>query len=183
MSAVARAASFFIGGGLTWAAGATGTYLNPYMGFNFLVEIDGLIIGGFNQVQGLSGEIRTETFIEGGMSNSPHPLLGETSWPNIVLQKGMTDLDTLWSWFDATNKGILRPKDGVIMLLDQRRWPAMFWEFTKALPVKWEGPSLDATAGNAAAVERLTLAHSGLRRPEWHRIVGAARLALAASGV
>lgn len=183
MSATTRAASFFISGGLSWAAGANSIHLNPYGKFNFLVEIDGLITGGFSQVNGLSGEIRTETFVEGGRNTSPHPLLGETVWPQLTLERGLTDLDTLWSWFEATHQGVIRPKDGVIMLLDRHRWPAMFWEFQQALPVKWEGPQLSATEGNSVAVERITLAHQGLRRPAWHRIVSAARAGMNFAGM
>lgn len=182
MSASQRAASFFLTGGLSWAAGSSALKLQPYTGFNFLVELDGLIVGGFSKVSGLAGEIRTESFVEGGRHHSPHVLLGETSWPPLVLERGLTDLDTLWSWFEATDRGVLRPKDGIIMLLDRQRSPAMFWEFRQALPVKWEGPQLSASGAGSVAVERLTLMHQGLQRPAWHKAVSATRLGLALRG-
>ena len=34
--------------------------LNPYTAFNFLVEIQGLVVGGFSEVSGLQAETETE---------------------------------------------------------------------------------------------------------------------------
>jgi len=43
--------------GLNASAGALGVRLDPYLGYNFLVEIDGLLAGGFREVRGLESSV------------------------------------------------------------------------------------------------------------------------------
>ncbi len=49
---------------------------DPYMPFNFLVEIEGLLVGGFTEVTGLTVETETEDFREGGVNEYVHKLPG-----------------------------------------------------------------------------------------------------------
>ena len=41
---------------------------DPYLGFRFLVEIEGLIVGGFSEVSGLQAETEFEEVREGGVA-------------------------------------------------------------------------------------------------------------------
>jgi len=41
---------------------------DPYAGFNFLVEIDGLLVGGFTEVTGLQVETESHDYREGGLN-------------------------------------------------------------------------------------------------------------------
>ena len=52
------------------AAGSSASFLghDPFMGYNFLVEIGGVVIGGFSEVSGLSSEIELESYQEGGLN-------------------------------------------------------------------------------------------------------------------
>ena len=52
-------------------------------------------------------------------------------------------------------------KDGLIVLMDESRQPAKVWKFKRGIPMKWVGPSLNATQ-NAVAIESLEIAHEGL---------------------
>lgn len=147
-----------------FASGKLGVRLDPYLAHNFVVEIDGLLCGGFAQVNGLGATIGVEDRPEGGVNDHVRKVLVGANQPNLVLQKGLTSLDTLWTWFDQTRSGVIVRRNLTVMLLDEQRWPAMWWDVKDALPVSWTGPSFDAE--NAAiAVERVELVHHGLTRP------------------
>jgi phage tail-like protein len=62
-------------------------------------------------------------------------------------------------------------------LLDGQRLPVMWWDVRGALPVKWTGPTFDATRGGEVAVESVELVHQGFVKPTQSRILSAARAA------
>lgn len=138
--------------------------LDPYGAYNFLVEIDGLVSGGFTSAQGLEGTIATEDKPEGGVNNFTRKVLGATSYPNLVLVKGLIDLDMLWTWFDQTRQGVIQRKNMTLMLLDNARWPATWWDFKGVIPVRWAGPQLDSSQPQVA-METVELAHCGFQKP------------------
>ncbi len=163
--------------GLNAAAAALGTRLDPYLAVNFLVEIDGLIVGGFSKVDGLESTIETQDYVEGGRNEYVHKVLKGTTYPLLVLSHGLTDTDSLWAWHERVRRGVVERKNGTIMLLDRQRIPVMWWNFAEALPVKWAGPSFDASAESQVAVERVELAHRGITKPLAGRLLAAARSA------
>ncbi|WP_224245085.1 phage tail protein [Hyalangium gracile] len=145
--------------------GAMGKRLDPYLGCNFLVELDGLLTGGFSQVEGLESSIEVEERAEGGVNGYTHKVLKRTSYPNLVLTHGLTSIDTLWRWYDQTSRGVIQRKSGTLMLLDAQRIPVMWWDFRDALPVKWSGPAFNAAEDSQVAIERVELIHRGISRP------------------
>ena len=165
------------------ATGLTGHRLDPYMAFNFVVEIEGLLIGGFTEVSGLESEVEVETYREGGVNRYEHKLPGPATYANLVLSHGLTDIDTLWNWYDNVTKGVIKRKNGTIMLLDRQHVPVMWWDFRNAYPVKWTGPSLNASNGTDVAVEQVELAHEGLRKPQAGKLLAGARAGLQIGGV
>ena len=150
---------------LTGALGTLGQRLDPYLGVNFLVEIEGLIAGGFSKVDGLDSTIETQDYVEGGRNDYVHKVLKGTTYSPIVLSHGLTDIDTLWAWHERVRRGVIQRKNGTVMLLDTRRTPVMWWNFADALPVKWVGPSFDASAESQVAIERIELIHRGITKP------------------
>jgi len=152
-----------------------GHALDPYLGFNFLVEVDGLLVAGFTEVSGLQVEIQTEEYQEGGRNEYVHKLPGPTRYPqNIILRHGLTDLPFFWAWYEATARGLIVRHSGTIFLLDRAGIPHWAWHFIDAFPVRWTGP--DFRAGSAeVAVETLELAHQGLRALVLPGIPGAGR--------
>lgn len=153
---------------------ALGRRLDPYFSFNYLVEIEGLLTGGFSQVEGMGGRISVESVHDGGSLGGPRQQLGASTWDNIVLSHGIVEIDTLWNWYEATARGVIKRKNGTIILLDRKQVPVTQWNFRAAIPVHWTGPTLDANSGQIA-VERLELAHQGLEKPDWIKIAGYAR--------
>ena len=146
------------------STGQPGTRKDPYMAFNFTVEIEGITVGGFSEVSGLQVETEVEDYREGGLNAYLHKLPGPTRYPaNLTLKHGLMDLDTLWQWHAEITEGVVVRRNGTIYLLDHQQFPVMWWHFTKAYPVKWTGPDLQA-GSNAVAVESLELVHCGLTK-------------------
>lgn len=158
--------------------GSVGARRDPYLAYNFLVEIEGLFAGGFREVTGLESSIDVEDYAEGGVNGYPHKLLGATRYPNLVLSRGLTDLDTLWAWYDEVSRGQVRRRNITLMVLDGRRLPVMWWDVRAAVPVRWVGPTFDATRGGEVAVESLELVHEGIVKPAQSRALSAARSAV-----
>jgi phage tail-like protein len=138
--------------------------MTPYQAFNFAVEIEGLLVGGFSQVSGLDSEIEMEEYREGGVNGFVHKLPVRTTHANLLLSHGLTSGSTLWNWYHSVTQGAIQRRNGTIMLLDSRQAPVMWWNFRNALPVRWTGPAFSATS-DEVAVETLELAHEGLTRP------------------
>lgn len=156
--------------GLNWRPSMAGAWvpgaqrLQPYQTFNFAVEIEGLVVGGFTEVSGLESDVEVEEYREGGVNGFVHKLPGRTSHANLVLQHGLTSLSTLWDWYYNTTQGVIQRRNGTIMLLDARQTPVMWWNFGNALPVRWTGPTFSAVS-DEVGVQSLELAHEGLTKP------------------
>lgn len=157
--------------------GPLGVRLDPYLGCNFFVEIDSLLAGGFSKVRGLEGSLEVKEYAEGGENGYTHKIPGPTRYPNLVLSHGLTELDTLWSWYDDVAHGKIQRRDITIMLLDGRRTPVMWWDVKSAIPVKWLGPAFDAGSGEVA-IESIELVHKGIVKPVSSRSTAASRAAM-----
>ena len=155
---------------------------DPYLSFNFFVEIEGLIVGGFSEVSGLQVETAVEEYKEGGQNEYVHKLPGPARYPsNLVLKRGLTDAETLWAWHQDVVAGTITRRNGTVYLLDRQGVPAMWWDFKQAYPVKWSGPELKAD-GSSVAVETIELAHRGISKPALSSAISGARAALGFSG-
>lgn len=137
---------------------------DPYHSFNFLIEIKGLVVGGFSEVTGLQMEVEIQDYREGGENGFIHKLWGPTRYTsNLVLKRGLTDMDTLWRWCHEVAQGIINRRDLSIILLDDVREEKARWNFAGAYPMRWTGPEL--RAGTAAvALETLELVHQGFSK-------------------
>ncbi len=134
---------------------------DPYTAFNFLVEIGGIIVGGFNEVSGLTVETEIDTRREGGVNNYEYKLPKGTKLSNLTLKRGLSDIDDLWNWYCAVVNGSFIRKEITIFLCDESWQNALCWHFFKAFPIKWEGSTLNAQ-NNTIVTETLVLAHEGL---------------------
>jgi phage tail-like protein len=139
-----------------------GKRTDPYLSFNFLVEIEGVVTGGFSEVSGLQAETEIKEYREGGLNEYMHRLAGPTRYAsNLVLKRGLTDADTLLKWHQEVTQGTIKRKNGSIVLLDITGGETWRWNFIQAYPVKWIGPSLRGNASEVA-VETLEMAHNGI---------------------
>lgn len=163
--------------GLTAAKRFSGRRVDPYPGFNFLVEAGGLPIGGFSSVTGLEANLEPDmTYQEGGESD-PFPLGSSVTYSSLVLSKGVADVGVLLQWFDGARRGFLRRRPVSVILLDSRQLPVIAWFCQGAFPTKWVGPSLEASQ-DAVAVERIELSYQSLKLVPLSLLTGGVRTGL-----
>jgi phage tail-like protein len=142
---------------------APGQRVDPYAGFNFLVEVDGVAQAAFSEVSGLESTIDVIEHREGGDNTTPRKLPGLTKYANIVLRWGVTDSEELYRWHRDAVRGTIERKSGSIVLIDRLGQERVRWNFVQAWPAKWTGPTFNAE-GADVAIEALELAHEGVER-------------------
>jgi phage tail-like protein len=135
----------------------------PLMNLNFIVEVGGETWGGFSEVTGLSVEIETEDYQEGGVNDFVHKLPKSVKYSNIVLKKGLVEMYKMWDWIEKMMDGVIQKKDCSILLLNDDGSTARTWAITQAYPVKWSGSDLKATGGEVF-IESLELTHCGITK-------------------
>jgi phage tail-like protein len=142
----------------------TGTRVDPYRGFNFLVEIDGITQGGFQEVSGLDSSTPSVDYREGTDPNHVRKLSGGLNqFTAVSLKRGITDSDELWKWRQTVVDGKMQRRNGSIVLLDETGAEKIRWNFINAWPSKWTGPSFNSTS-TAVAIETLELTHEGVQK-------------------
>lgn len=145
---------------------ATGDRKDPFRGFKFRVEIDGLQRAGFREASGLDSSQDAIDYREGDDKTvTIRKLPGLKKFSNIVLKRGITDDVDLWKWRKQVMDGKIKDarKNGSIILMDDEGNDKVRWEFVDAWPTKWTGPTFNAT-GNEVAIDTLELVHEGLDR-------------------
>jgi phage tail-like protein len=136
--------------------------VDPYRGYNFAVEVEGLVAGGFSEVSGLEIDIEVLQYREGGVNGFIHQRAGPAKYPsNLILKRGVTDSKVLWNWYWDVVQGTINRKNVSVLLMDESGEERLRWNFEQAYPVKWAGPGLHA-GSNEVAIETLELAHKGL---------------------
>ena len=149
---------------------------DPLTAFNFyLTLIDSSNIGaslinlvlnyavaGFSECSGLEASMEIMEYKEGGENSYVHKFATRAMHSNITLKHGAIFLyDDLWDWHYAWVTGQGTRKDGLIVLEDEGVSPAKIWKFTRGIPMKWVGPSLNAMQ-SSVAIESLEISHEGL---------------------
>lgn len=143
----------------------TGVRVDPYLNFNFLVEIDGISRASFQEASGFDSTIDVIEHREGGDNTTPRKLPGTTKYSNIVLKRGVTDDAELYNWHRNVVLGNVDRRNGSIVLMNRQGQEQVRWNFEAAWPTKWDGPDFNAE-GNDVAIETLELAHEGVWRAE-----------------
>lgn len=141
--------------------------VDPFAGYNFMVELDGITRAGFKSCSGLDTSQQAGTYREGtdkhlGMRKIP----GLVTYDNITLTRGVTDDRKLWDWREKAAKGTVERHDISITLLDDTGKPHITWNLYDAWPAKWTGPTLDATA-DEIAIETLEIAFERMEVDSW----------------
>jgi phage tail-like protein len=135
---------------------------DPYHGFHYVVELEGLTVGGFSRVKGLMRETKIETYREGGVNDFEHKLASGTSYVNLVLERGLVT-SSLWDWHQEATDGAVRRRKITIALRDETDAEVWRWHADGAFPVKWSVTDFDA-ASSQVLVESVEFAHHGLRK-------------------
>jgi Bacteriophage tail sheath protein len=131
--------------------------------YSLRVKWDGEQIAGVRRVRGLGQLTELVTVRDGSDPNASRVIVGPTKFEPVTIERGITRDDAFKKWAQAMRQGTGPPprKDVRIELHDGDRRITVAWVLKGALPVKFEGPDLNATS-NDVAIEQLTLAHEGL---------------------
>lgn len=131
----------------------------PYGAYAFHVEIDGIGSVGFCEAAGLDQAVEVLTYRNGADPLTPRILPGLPKPATVTLRRGVTGDLALQEWFALVRDG--RAADArravrIDLLSEARDGAVLSWRLRNALPVRLEGPRLDANS-SATAVEALTL--------------------------
>lgn len=127
--------------------------------------------GAFSECSGLQLEADVREYLEGGRNDGVIRRVGRVKLSPLVLKRGMFTTGTgevdmqLWDWLTSMVSGALPVAryDGEIRVDDPSgHRPMARWNFSRGLPMKVSGPTLNAKTGEIA-VEEVTIAHEGLR--------------------
>lgn len=141
---------------------ATDKRNDPFRGFNFSVQIDGVARAAFSEVSGLTAEGDATDYREGtDLQQNVRKLVGLRKYTNITLKRGYTQDGSLWAWYTNIMNGQPDRRNVTIVLMNEARKEVMRWHAENAWINKIEGPALKA-AGNEVAVESVELVHEGL---------------------
>ena len=137
------------------------------VGFHFRVEFnlgEGTNDNRFQEVGGLTQELTTEEFREGGVNDHAYKLPNGTKYGNLVLKRAMFLDSEVIKWCrDALENFSFKPTNVLVSLLNESHTPLAAWQFSHAWPVKW---SISEFKGqdNSMVIESLELAYQFFRK-------------------
>ena len=141
----------------------TGSRNDPFVAFRFRVTLDGVTQAGFSECTGLQLETEFFDYMEGGVNDHVLKFPTRTKQGNLTLKRGIVDRE-LWDWYYDLTRGKVSPKSCEIIVRDlSDSEDVMSWKCTQVLPLKWQGPDLNASQNNVA-VETLELSYLILER-------------------
>ena len=136
--------------------------IDPYRGYNFVLEIDRVPRGAFSEVGGLSAEGDAVDYREGSdLQSNVRKLTGLRKYTNLTLKRGYTADKALWQWYMNIVNGVQDRRNVTVVLMNEAHQPVMRWHAEAAWINKIEGPALKA-ASNDVAMESVELVHEGL---------------------
>lgn len=148
--------------------------LDPYKGFKFRVVWDGRPVAAVSRVSALVRATEVVAHREGGDPSTQHLSPGQTRFAPIRLERGLTH-DTAfeaWAnrvWMAGAARGAELAladfrKDIRIELFNEAGQLVLAWMVYRCWVSEYQAlPDLDA-AGNAVAIEAITLQHEGFER-------------------
>src|SRR5512143_3514151 len=147
-------------------AKSSGRESDPLIGFQFALEVAGMITGYFSEVSGVGSEneiVEHKVVAEG--HEFVQKLPGRLKWTDITLKRGITDNMQVWEWRQMVVDGEIGKarKNATITMYDRNYKPAAKWDLVNAWPSKVTGPSFKADS-NEYGVEEVTLVHEGMKR-------------------
>ena len=141
--------------------------IDPYAGYNFSVELDGITRAGFRECSGLETSQNAGEYREGTDKNlSVRKIPGLNTYGDVTLSRGFTSDSKLWEWRQKAMRGTVERHNVSITLLDDQGNPRITWNLFECWPRTWTGPSLNATS-DEVAVEQLTLVCERVEVDQW----------------
>jgi phage tail-like protein len=126
--------------------------------FRFAVQIDGITEAVFTECTLPTLEVEVHEQPEGGLNNAVHQIPGRIKSGKITLKRGLASSSELLSWYMDVAQGQIQAsqREVSVIMYDSTSGEVLRWNFAKAFPSKWSGPSLSSGA-NQVAIETLEL--------------------------
>jgi phage tail-like protein len=141
-----------------------GTRNDPYRGYNFKLEIQGVTEAHFTECSGLGVRVNTIQYREAGGGQVVRRLPGPVEYADVTLRYGLTQSAELWEWMMSAVQGRVERKNiSIVMLSDDGVTPVLQWDLFEAWLSEWHGAMLDAM-GREAAIETMTLVYERMER-------------------
>jgi phage tail-like protein len=141
-----------------------GTRNDPYRGYNFKLEIQGVTEAHFTECSGLGVRVNTIQYREAGGGQVVRRLPGPVEYADVTLRYGLTQSAELWEWMMSAVQGRVERKNiSIVMLSDDGVTPVLQWDLFEAWLAEWHGAMLDAM-GREAAIETMTLVYERMER-------------------
>ncbi len=117
----------------------------------------------FQKVSGLSAEVKTKSFREGGQNFYDHQLPTGVSHGNLSLERGLVVGSPLNIEFNAAMSLFkFAPSNILVTLFNEEKVPISAWLFMKAFPVKWATSDLNA-AEKSVVIDTMELAYARMQ--------------------
>jgi phage tail-like protein len=136
---------------------------DPYRGFNFRIEWDGIQQAGFREVTGVDFDQPPTEYRNGDEPMHVRKLPALNKYSNITLKRGITDNHEIWEWRKKCIDGKVERKNGSIVLLDTENNEKARWNFHEGWPTKMTVAGFNATS-NDVAIEELVIAHEWIEK-------------------
>jgi len=129
--------------------------------FRFAVQIEGIDEAVFSECTLPALEVDVLQQKEGGYNTGAHHLPGPVKPGRVVLKRGVSQSNGLLKWYRAVANGDHKQaeRNVSVVMYDSMLNELMRWDFLRAFPVKWSGPSFNAS-NSAMAIESLELVFS-----------------------
>jgi phage tail-like protein len=156
----------------TVSGGRLGSYPAYGLAMRFSVTVDGLSLGLWRSCKGLTVELKYKPVEQGGEYLGDVCLPEKLAYGRVSLERGVEKASSQalqawlkgfiyqWYTYPLNPDGVPPSTDVVITLLDYQLNEVMEWTLSEARPVKWSGPTLQATDNNVA-IETLEFEHEG----------------------
>lgn len=120
--------------------------------FNFNVEIEGVMAGPVLYVAGLTARTEVLRFKDGAdVVTRQRP--GRSHCDNLVIQRGYTGDNALFTWYEGTRDGRVERKAGSVILFgDDAQTEITRFNFFEAWPCRWTLQPLGGVADDPARV-------------------------------
>ena len=140
---------------------------DPLIGFNFMLELGGVVAGYFTECNGIGSE--QEVIEHKVVDEQGHDMVrkipGRLKWTDVTLKRGITSNMQIWDWRDKVVSGKMSDarKNCTVTMMSRDYSPVAVWHLENAWPSKVTGPALKSDS-NEFGVEEVTLVHEGMYR-------------------
>lgn len=139
----------------------------PPTAFYFKVVLGatlGMSDASFQEVSGMTAELKTEEVVEGGENRYVHTLPTGMKSRTLVLKRGIAAFHSpLVRWcrsvFELDFMAPIIAQPVGVYLMNVHRIPIRAWSFANAYPIKWEVEKFGSTK-NEVAIENITLSYT-----------------------